>query len=237
MLVRLNKYIASSGVASRRKADELIKEGKVKVNNKTVVDLSTKVDDQNDAVSVDGQIIEIVQHYTYIMFHKPKGCITTVSDENNRKTVFDYIDIKVPHLFPVGRLDYNTEGLLIITNDGELSQHLSHPSNDVFKTYNVSIKGSISEAELKTIRNGVLVDGEKTKKAFAHVVDSNKNITKLKVSISEGKNRQIRKMFESINKEVTFLKRVAIGDLHLGGVPRGKYRYLTDEEVRYLKNL
>lgn len=237
MLVRLNKYIASSGITSRRKADELIKEGKVKINNVLVTNLSTKVDAQKDVVSVNGQIIDVVQHYTYIMFHKPKGCITTVSDENSRKTVFSYIDVKVPHLFPVGRLDYNTEGLLIITNDGDLSQHILHPNNDVFKTYNVTIKGTINDNELKTLRNGIVIDNVKTKKAFAHIVESDKNITKLQISISEGRNRQIRKMFDILDKEVTFLKRVAIGDLRLGGIPRGKYRYLTDDEVKYLKSL
>lgn len=235
MLIRLNKYIADSGYCSRRKADELIKNKKVKINNILVEDLSTKVKDE-DVVSINNQIIEPKIKNIYIMFHKPKGCITTVSDDLSRKTIFDYIQIS-QRVFPVGRLDYDTEGLLILTNDGYLANALTHPSNEVPKLYQVTIKGQIHEKELKALRNGVILDNIITKKAFVELINSNKEETKLQIAITEGRNRQIRRMLESIGKEVLFLKRLAIGEMRLGGLSRGKWRYLTQNEISYLKEI
>lgn len=235
--MRINKYIADSGIASRRNAEKLIAEGRVKINQKTVTDLATDVDISNDTVTVDGVKIQPVKNLTYIMLNKPKGCVATVSDEHGRKTVFDYIDLDNKRLFPVGRLDYDSEGLLIITNDGDLSFRLTHPSNEVPKTYIARIEGEISESELAVLRGGVVLDGVKTKRAKIKLLEFENNESRLQLTIYEGRNRQIRRMFETIGKEVVFLKRTAIGDLKLGGLSRGAWRYLSDAEINYLKNI
>lgn len=235
---RLNKFLASTGVASRRGADKLIADGRVKVNGKVVTELGTSINTENDKVMVDDIIVKAQTNYSYILFYKPKGCITTVSDEKGRKTIYDYLqDLNIPHLIPVGRLDYDTEGMLIMTNDGDLAYKLTHPSYEVPKTYLVKVEGEMPEHKLAQLRKGVLVDGEKTKRAKVKLVEFKDNISKLQITITEGKNRQIRKMLEAVEKEVIFLKRIAIGDLRLGGLARGGYRYLNDGEIYYLKNL
>lgn len=235
---RLNKYLASTGIASRRGADKLITEGKVKINGKVVTELGTMVNEGNDTVSVDDIVVKPENKFSYIMFYKPKGCITTVSDEKGRKTIYDYLeDVNIPHLIPVGRLDYDTEGLLLMTNDGDLAYKLTHPSYEVPKTYVVKVDGEMPEHKLAQLRKGVLVDGEKTKRARVKLVEFKDRISKLQITITEGKNRQIRKMIEAVEKEVLFLKRIAMGDLRLGGLARGGYRFLNDFEVEYLKRL
>lgn len=235
--MRINKFIAECGVASRRNADLLIKEGRVKKNGKVVVECGVNVDEKNDTVTVDGVKLALPSSFTYVMLNKPKGCVTTASDEHGRKTVFDYLDVSDKRLFPVGRLDYDSEGLLLLTNDGDLSFRLTHPSNEIPKTYVVKIEGEIGEGELAKLRNGVYIDGVKTRKCKMKLVEFKDNVSKLSATIYEGKNRQIRKMFESVGKNVIFLKRVAVGDLRLGGLARGAWRYLRDDEVYYLKNL
>lgn len=235
---RLNKYLASCGVASRRGADKLITEGAVKVNGKVVTELGTLVNPEKDKVFVQDIQVKPVAKYSYIMFYKPKGCITTVKDEKGRKTVYDYLqDLNIPHLVPVGRLDYDTEGLLIMTNDGDLTFSLTHPSHEVEKTYLVKVNGEMPEHKLAQLRKGVIVDGEKTKRSKVKLLEYADGVSKLQVSITEGKNRQIRKMFEAVEREVFFLKRIAVGAVRLGGLARGAYRYLSDEEVAYLKSL
>ena len=235
---RLNKFLASCGVASRRGADKLIEEGKVKVNGKVVTELGVSVNPANDNVTVDGIKVKPVADYSYIMLYKPKGCITTVSDDKGRKTVFDYLtDVNIPHLVPVGRLDYDTEGLLILTNDGDLTYSLTHPSHEVEKTYLVKVEGEMPEHKLAQLRKGVIVDGEKTNRSRVKLIEYKDGISSLRVTITEGRNRQIRKMFEAVEREVVFLKRIAVGELRLGGLARGAYRYLTDEEIAYLKTL
>lgn len=235
---RLNKFLASCGVASRRGADKLIEEGKVKVNGKVVTELGVSVNPANDNVTVDGIKVKPVADYSYIMLYKPKGCITTVSDDKGRKTVFDYLtDVNIPHLVPVGRLDYDTEGLLILTNDGDLTYSLTHPSHEVEKTYLVKVEGEMPEHKLAQLRKGVIVDGEKTNRCRVKLIEYKDGISRLRVTITEGRNRQIRKMFEAVEREVVFLKRIAVGELRLGGLARGAYRYLTDEEIYYLKTL
>lgn len=235
--MRINKYIADCGVASRRNAEKLIAEGRVKLNQKTVSDLATNVDLYNDTVTVDGTKIQPVKNFTYIMLNKPKGCVATVSDEHDRKTVFDYVDVENKRLFPVGRLDFDSEGLIILTNDGDLAFRLTHPSNEIPKTYVAKIEGSVSESELATLRNGVELDGIKTKRAKMKLLEFKDNISRIQITIYEGKNRQIRRMFETIGKEVIFLKRIAVGDLKLGGLGRGAWRYLSDIEINYLKKV
>ena len=171
------------------------------------------------------------------MLNKPKGYVTTVKDDKGRKTVMDLLPKKGDRLYPVGRLDYDTEGLLIITNDGELAQRLTHPVNEVPKTYVAKIEGVLTENMLARLRGGVEVDGVRTKKSAVRIVDETKTETKVSVTITEGRNRQVRKMFEAVGKEVIFLKRVKIGDLALRGLNRGEYRPLTKEEIYYLKNI
>lgn len=235
--MRINKYIASSGVTSRRNADKLVTEGRVKVNGKTVTELGFDVNENNDTVSVDGKKIALINKYTYIMMYKPKGCVCSANDECGRKTVFDYVDVD-KRLFTVGRLDYDSEGLLLLTNDGALAQYITHPGNEIPKSYLVKVEGDIPEADLARLRNGVkLDDGSLTARAKVRLKEIAGNVYSYDVTIFEGKNREIRRMFEAIGKEVIFLKRVAVGDLRLGGLSRGTYRYLTDKEIDYLKNL
>ena len=190
-----------------------------------------------DSVSVDGTIVRPVASYSYVLFYKPKGCITSVRDDKGRKTVFDYLDLKIPGLVPVGRLDYDTEGMLLLTNDGDLAFALTHPSHEVPKTYSVRIEGEILESELATLRKGVVIDGKKTARSKVKRIEYKDGFTKLQVTITEGRNRQIRKMFEAVGKQVVFLKRVAVGELRLGGLARGGYRFLHDDEIAYLKSL
>ena len=233
--MRINKYLAESGVASRRASDTLIEEKRVLINGKTAT-LGSEVED-GDTVTVDGSIVRPVKKYSYYMLNKPKGYVTTVKDDKGRKTVMDLLPKKGDRLYPVGRLDYDTEGLLIITNDGELAQRLTHPVNEVPKTYVAKIEGVLTENMLARLRGGVEVDGVRTKKSAVRIVDETKTETKVSVTITEGRNRQVRKMFEAVGKEVIFLKRIKIGDLALRGLNRGEYRPLTKEEIYYLKNI
>lgn len=233
--MRLNKFLASCGAASRRGADELIASGRVKVNSIVVTELGKMVETDNDTVTLDGKKVEPVSKMTYIMLYKPKGCITSLRDEKGRKTVYDYLDVEVPHLVPVGRLDYDTEGLLLLTNDGELVNRLAHPSGEVPKSYLVRAEGEFPEHILAKLRKGVEIDGVKTKRSKVKLLEQGEKEAKLLVTITEGRNRQVRRMFEAVERNVVFLKRVAIGDLRLGGLARGAWRYLREEEVEYLK--
>lgn len=232
--MRINKFLASCGVASRRESDKLIASGAVKINGKTA-DIGTDVCD-GDTVTVNGNIVTIKKNEYYIL-NKPKGYICSVFDDKGRKTVLDLMPENAGRIYPVGRLDYDSEGLIILTTDGELAQHLTHPSNEVPKTYLVKIEGTITETGLNPIRSGVDIGGYVTKKCKAHIVETNKAYTKIHVTITEGKNREIRKMFEALGKEVTLLKRIKIGNLSLRGLDRGAYRKLTKEEVAYLLSI
>lgn len=231
---RLNKYLADCGVGSRRECDKLIADGCVKINGK-IASLGANVE-ENDSVSVNGRRVTPKTKNYYIMLHKPKGCVTTVKDDLGRKTVMDFVDIKA-RLFPVGRLDYDTEGLLILTNDGDVANKLTHPKNNVEKVYVARLSGSLTEAERQTLERGVEIDGRKTMPAKVEILAKDEHHTRVEVTITEGRNRQVKKMFESVGKEVEFLKRVAEGELRLGGLQRGKYRFLNDREIEYLKGL
>ncbi len=231
---RLNKYLADCGVGSRRECDKLIADGCVKINGK-IASLGANVE-ENDSVSVNGRRVTPKTKNYYIMLHKPKGCVTTVKDDLGRKTVMDFVDIKA-RLFPVGRLDYDTEGLLILTNDGDVANKLTHPKNNVEKVYVARLSGSLTEAERQTLERGVEIDGRKTMPAKVKILAKDEHHTRVEVTITEGRNRQVKKMFESVGKEVEFLKRVAEGELRLGGLQRGKYRFLNDREIEYLKGL
>ncbi len=233
--MRLNKYLAACGIASRRDCDEIIKQGRVKVNGKIAI-IGMDVDD-SDEVTFDGNKIALKKNEYYIL-NKPKGYLSTVSDDKGRKTVMDLMPENVGRIYPVGRLDFDSEGLLILTTDGELAQRLTHPSNEVPKTYLVKIEGSATEATLNPIRSGIEIEGGYvTKKCKAHIVETNKDYTKIHITITEGKNREIRKMFEAIGREVTLLKRIKIGQLTLRGLDRGAWRKLSKQEVDYLMSI
>ena len=233
--MRINKFLADAGVASRRACDKLIDEKRVYINGK-IAELGQEVD-FSDTVTVDGRQVGKAQKLVYYMMNKPKGYVTTVKDDKGRKTVMDLMPKKAERVYPIGRLDYDTEGLLLFTNDGDLANRLTHPINEVPKTYVAKIEGNISDDALSKLRAGVTVDGVKTKKCSVKVVEEAKGETKLAVTITEGRNRQVRKMFESVGYEMQFLKRTKIGDLTLKGLDRGQVRALSKEEIYYLKNL
>ncbi len=234
--MRINKFLAESGVCSRRGADELIKTGVVKINGK-IANLGDEVSVGEDYVVVNGKPINVVKKYDYYIMNKPKGYVCTVKDDKGRKTVMDLLPSNAKRLFPVGRLDYDSEGLLILTNDGNLTFKLTHPKNEIPKTYLVKTEKPVSEDDLSKLRSGVYIDGVKTKKCNVKLVETDKTGSKLHVTISEGRNRQIRKMFETVNNCVCLLKRIKIGDLKLTGLNRGEIRQLSPIEVDYLINL
>lgn len=234
--MRINKYLAEKGIASRRHADEIISAGRVTVNG-VIATLGVNIE-EGDEVCLDGQILSTSEKKEeYYIMNKPKGVVCTVSDDRGRKTVMDLLPEGVGRVFPVGRLDYATEGLLILTNDGDLAFRLTHPATEIPKTYMAKIEGTITEKDLNPIRSGVELDGVLTKKCKAHIVETNKAYTKVHVTITEGRNRQVRRMFEAIGKNVEFLKRVSIGQLKLKGLDRGEIRPLTEIEIAYLKGL
>ena len=234
--MRINKFLADSGITSRRNADKLIAEGKVFVNGKRA-ELGLEVDPKNDDVTVSGKSVPKIGQRLYYIMNKPKGYVTTVKDDRGRKTVMELLPPINERIYPVGRLDYDTEGLLIFTNDGDLANRLMHPTNEIPKTYLARIEGELNDLALSKLRAGVYIDGEKTGRANVRIVDKTKDFTKVSVTITEGRNRQVRKMFEAVGKEVVFLKRIKIGELTLSGLDRGEVRKLNKEEVYYLQNL
>ncbi len=234
--IRINKYLSSAGLGSRRKCEELVLSGKVRCNGSIVSNLGFLVG-ETDKVTVDGKLVEPVKEHGYIMMHKPKGYITSMSDDHGRKTVVDLLPEEYKTLKPVGRLDYDSEGLLLFTNDGDLAFNLTHPSHEVAKTYVVKVEGDVKESQLAVMRAGVVVDGVRLKKCKVKILEKQEKETRLEVVISEGKNRQVRKMFDAVGLTVVFLKRTQIGDLRLGGLARGKVRPLDKSEILYLKSL
>ncbi len=234
--MRINKFLATSGVASRRAADQLIIEGVVKINGK-ICNPGDDVDISSDTVTVHGRQVNVVKKYDYYIMNKPKGYVCTVKDDKGRKTVMDLLPSNIKRLFPVGRLDYDTEGLLILTNDGDLTFRLTHPKNEVPKTYLVKTEKPVTDEDLSKLRSGVYIDGVKTKKCNVRMIETSKSGSKLHITITEGRNRQVRKMFEAVNNNVDFLKRIKIGDLTLTGLNRGEVRQLSMREVDYLLNL
>jgi pseudouridylate synthase len=232
--MRINKFIATKTAYSRRKADELIKEKKVKINGEVLENLAYTVND-DDEVELDGRIIsDIKVKKYYYLFNKPKNVVSTVSDEFGRYCITDFFppDISV---FPVGRLDYDSRGLIIVTNDGDLANKIAHPSNHVKKTYIATLDGRLSENQMKKFSEGVIIDSKKTLPAEIELYDFSEAM--YKISIYEGRNRQIRKMIEVLGRNVRELKRVSIGKIKLGRIVEGKYRKLTEEEKNYLFNL
>ena len=234
--MRINKYLESCGVGSRRACDRMIEEGKVTVNGNPCK-LGQDVDERKDSVLVEGKKITLVVKNLYYIMNKPKGYVCTVKDDLGRKTVMDLLPKTASRVVPVGRLDYDSEGILLFTNDGDLVNRLTHPRNEIPKTYHVKVEGLVTEAMLNKIRAGVELDGKMTNKCNVHILSVDEKFTKLSITITEGRNRQVRRTFEYIGKEVVFLKRTKIGDLGLTGLDRGKCRPLTAAEINYLKNL
>ena len=234
--MRLNKYIASAGICSRRKADELIINGNVKINGAAMRELGYNVR-EGDVVYTRYLRVEAVSRNVYIALNKPVGYITSMNDEKDRAIVADLVKDIPERLFPVGRLDYNTSGLLIMTNDGELAYTLTHPKHEVTKTYVAKVKGVISDARLAKLRRGVDIGGFVTSPAEVKVLKQTKTWAVVEIKIHEGKNRQVRKMFAAVGSRVIELERTAVGKIRLGRLMEGHYRKLTPEETEYLKGL
>ena len=232
--MRLQKFLSKAGVASRRKSEELIQKGLIKVNGQTILQLGLNINPDSDIIFYSGKRLSL-QKNIYIMLNKPVGFITTMKEQFNRPSILELVKLN-EKIFPVGRLDCNTSGLLLLTNDGDLAYKLTHPKHDIFKTYHAKIKGVPDQNQLKNFRHGLVIENKKTKTAHIKILKvSGKNCT-VEIKISEGRNRQIRKMCEKINHPVINLKRVAIGDLKLD-VGASKYRFLTEDEVCYLKSI
>lgn len=236
-MVRLQKLLADRGVASRRKSETFIEAGRVKVNGEVITKLGTKVDPAKDEILFDDNIISEAQASVYIMLNKPAGYLSTVKDDLDRPTVLDLtVGIK-ERIFPVGRLDYETEGLLLLTNDGDLAYKLTHPKYEVYKSYEVWVEGVPKESDLDELRNGIILDDKLTAPAIIEVLETHNNMVLLEVKIREGRNRQVRRMFSAINHPVLNLKRIEQDGLTLGSLPSGEYRFLTEEEIKDLKNI
>ena len=231
--MRLQKYMAECGVASRRKAEEMIAAGQVTVNGVTVTEMGTQ-EEEGDQVLVNGQRIRPETEKKYVLYHKPAGEVTTVSDPEGRPCVLDHFRDYPVRLYPVGRLDYDSEGLLLLTNDGTLTERLLHPSHQVDKTYLVRVTGKVSLDTVRLLRQGVLLDDHKTAPAKVRIIKEETFATVVLVTIHEGRNRQVRRMFEEAGHKVLQLRRVKFGPLELGPLPRGQWRELTAEEIRKL---
>lgn len=235
-LIRLQKYIADCGIVSRRKAEELIIHNTVMVNQVIVNELGVKINPGTDVVSVNGEIINPERKKVYIILNKPVGYVTTAKDEFNRKTVLELIDTDY-RIYPVGRLDYDTSGLIILTNDGDFANKLMHPKYNIDKTYVVELKGNIKDIEIKKLQRGIIIDSQKTHPAKVELLWTKKDTCELKITIHEGRNRQIRKMCEAIDHKVIRLKRISLGNITLGKLKEGQWRYLSNQEVNYLKGV
>lgn len=234
--IRLQKHLSECGIASRRKAEELIAAGKVKINGH-IAEIGSKVDPKRDKVTVRGRAVVPVNEKVYIMLNKPRGFVTTMSDELGRKTVSDLVADAGSRIFPVGRLDRDSEGLLIMTNDGDFANKLTHPSSHVNKTYRVTVKGAAEEEQLLKMKEGILLDGRKTLPCDCFVAERKPDRTVLIFVLNEGRNRQIRRMCEAVGLEVLRLKRTEIAGVKLGMLPQGKWRPLNEREMRRLTNI
>lgn len=231
--VRLQKYLAECGVASRRKSEELIEQGKVKVNGNKA-EIGDKINPKKDTVTVNGKKIIKQKNYTYLLLHKPRGFITTMSDEMDRKCVAELIKDVPSRVYPVGRLDRDSEGMLLFTNDGEFANAMTHPTRHVPKTYRVTVRPAITEEQITKLTTGVIIEDRMTAPAEVRVITKQEGRVVLEIILYEGRNRQIRKMCEEVGLEVARLKRTAIGSIKLGMLKQGAYRELTEDEVRKL---
>lgn len=233
--VRLQKFLANSGVASRRKCEELILEGKISVNGKVIEELGTKIDPTVDKVTYCGKLIYNDEKKVYILLNKPIGYVTTARDQFNRDTVLDLVKVK-ERVVPVGRLDMYTSGALILTNDGDFVYKITHPKHEITKTYTVTLHGIITDDAVEKLRQGVEIEDYITRPAKVKILktDEEKNISRLEITIHEGKNRQVRKMCEAVGSKVIALHRSKIGNLEVKDLKLGNWRYLKDYEIRNL---
>ncbi len=236
-IVRLQKYIAMCGAASRRAAEKLISDGKVRVNGKTIRELGTKVEIGADNVDLNGEPLKVSGKMYYIMLNKPAGYVSSAKDQFDRPTVIDIIkeDLNA-RVFPVGRLDYETEGMLLLTNDGDFTYRVTHPKFHMEKTYIAVLKGGITIRALSALRRGVDIGGFVTSPAKVEILDAEAGKTMIEIVIHEGKNRQVRRMLEAVGCKLEYLQRTKIGRVELGNLPLGRWRYLTSHEINYLKN-
>lgn len=234
MSMRLNKFLSSCGLASRRKCEEIILAGRVSVNGKVASNLSTVVNEKKDKVEVDGNSVKLPEHFVYLKMNKPKGYACTAKDERGRKTIFDLVECE-ERLFNVGRLDYDTEGLILLTNDGDFANLVTHPKYHFEKEYIATVEGEVKEGDLAVLRKGVVIDGQRMPTARVKLLSFDGKWSKVSVVIDEGQNHQVRKMFDAIGKDIKLLKRVRIGQVHLGGLYRGKTKPLTEEEIAFFK--
>ena len=229
---RLQKYLASAGVASRRASETMIQEGRVAVNGKVIRELGTKIVPGKDQVTVDGKPVQPEEKLVYLLLNKPAGYITTAKDTHNRPTVLDLIADVPYRVFPVGRLDYETEGLLLLTNDGEFAYRMTHPKFKMMKTYVAVVQGVLTPERLDMLQNGVQLEDGRTGPAKVRILRKENHKTVVEISIHEGKNRQVRRMFKAVKNPVLELKRISVGTLTLKGVNLGEYRYLQDDELK-----
>lgn len=235
MLVRLNKLLSEAGVASRREADRLIQEGRVRVNGRVVDELGTKVDGDGDLVQVDGRSVAVSSRLLYLMLNKPAGFLVTLKDPFQRPTIRDLLPPALGRVYPVGRLDLESEGLLLLTNDGELAYRLAHPKFGVKKTYVVKVKGEPAREALAKLERGVYVEGKKTAPAAVELLTHSSKSSRLRLELYEGRKREVREMCRAVGYGVLDLKRVAYGGLGLGRLKRGEWRFLEPEEIDRLR--
>jgi len=228
---RINRYLAQCGLGSRRKVEQLVTEGKVKINDILCTDLATEVDENKDVVAVSGKIVKPETEMIYLLMNKPKGYLVTKKDDFNRKTVFDLLPGLTVNLFAVGRLDKDSEGLLLLTNDGDFADRVLHPRNKLGKLYKVTVNGFVTDDDVVNLRKGIDIDGQKTLPARVFVKSRRDNITVLKITIYEGRNRQIRKMIEKLGYSVSSLKRLQIGEINMRNLPAGMCRVLKPAEI------
>jgi 23S rRNA pseudouridine2605 synthase len=233
--VRLNKFISNSGICSRRKADEMISAGRVSINGKIITDLGVKIDPVNDKVFFNEKQVVNLDKLVYILFNKPKDCITTAKDERGRSTVMDYVSVR-ERIYPIGRLDRNTTGALLLTNDGEFANMLMHPRHEVKKAYRVGLDKPLTPEAAAKLEKGIRLSDGKTEPAEIVPIRKGKQI-EVGIVIHEGRNRQVHRMFEALDYEVKKLERVAYGGITTEGLGRGRWRYLTSQEVRALKKV
>lgn len=237
METRLNKFIAQAGVCSRRDADRMIEEGRVRVNGQTLQNLGVRIDDEKDRVEVDGSEIKKNGDFIYLMMNKPPGCLVTLKDPFQRPTVKKFLPPLKTRVYPVGRLDFDSEGLLLLTNDGRLTYRLTHPRYQVKKTYLVKVKGRLQKKDLSQVEKGVILNGRKTAPAQVEMIEKKTPYNLLKVQIHEGRKREIRKIFSAVGCEVTKLQRIELGGISLGSLKKGQCRHLTPQEVKKLKRV
>lgn len=236
-MIRINKYLSMCGVTSRRGAETMILEKRISVNDEIIEKLSTMVDEKTDVVKVDGEVVEPVEHKVYVLLNKPTNVMTTLNDPFKRKTILNFIDDVPVRVYPVGRLDFDTEGLLLLTNDGDLAYRLTHPKYEVRKIYSAQVEGSFTDADSKKIADGIKLEDGATGRAKVDIVKSDKNSSRIRLTLTEGRKREVKQLCAACDHPVMRLRRVEFAGLSLRGLQYGKWRYLKPDEVDRLKKL